>query len=92
MPVVILTALLLAGLQGAEPIVFWGPDSVEPGNVVLLYGNGLGAFKQVSVRSFPDGNEVTAPVIQSYPGARFYFWPNITTVSASGTPRPPTAR
>ena len=41
-----IAASLLLGLAGlnpslGKPVVFWAPDSVEPGNIVLLYGGGL---------------------------------------------------
>lgn len=39
----------------ANPVVFWAPDSVEPGNVVLLYGGGLAEMPQVAASRLPDG-------------------------------------
>ena len=39
----------------AGPVVFWAPDSVEPGNVVLLYGGGLANADNLSVGRLPDG-------------------------------------
>lgn len=40
----------------AAPVVFWSPDSVEPGNVVLLYGGGLASVEKISVGRLPDGS------------------------------------
>ncbi len=39
----------------AAPVVFWSPDNVEPGNVVLLYGGGLAEAKNISIGRLPDG-------------------------------------
>ena len=38
----------------SAPVVFWAPDSVEPGNTVLLYGGGLADANSVLVRHVPD--------------------------------------
>ena len=46
---------------GAPPTVFWAPDSNEPGNVVLLYGGGLGAAKFVRVWRVPDTAAAALP-------------------------------
>jgi hypothetical protein len=48
----------------AVPTIFWGPDSLAPGNIVLLYGGDLNALKEVSVQVLPNGKTVTAPVLQ----------------------------
>lgn len=40
-------------LQSA-PVVFWAPDSVEPGDTVLLYGGGLADASKISVVQLPD--------------------------------------
>lgn len=48
--------LLAAGISvQSAPVVFWSPDSVEPGNVVLLYGGGLADAQKISVGRLPDG-------------------------------------
>jgi hypothetical protein len=39
----------------AAPVVFWSPDSVEPGNTVLLYGGGLADVKKISIGRCTDG-------------------------------------
>ncbi len=39
----------------AKPVVFWAPDSVEPGNMVLLYGGGLEATARVVASRLADG-------------------------------------
>lgn len=51
-------ALWLAGRWVAEaaPVVFWSPDSVEPGNVVLVYGGGLATATTTTVWRLPDGD------------------------------------
>ena len=50
----------------SAPVVFWAPDSIEPGNTVLLYGGGLADAGQVSVWRLPDGPtgrpELNSPV------------------------------
>jgi hypothetical protein len=38
----------------AKPVVFWQPDSTAPGDVVLLYGGGLGASAKVALWRLPD--------------------------------------
>ncbi len=49
-------AVWLTGfLLPAAPVVFWSPDSVEPGNTVLLYGGGLAEVEKFSVGRLPDG-------------------------------------
>lgn len=56
--------LVVAGgisLQSA-PVVFWSPDSVEPGNTVLFYGGRLADVERISVGQIPDGPP-------QYPGA-----------------------
>jgi len=48
--------MLAAGISlRAAPVVFWAPDSVEPGNTVLLYGGGLADASKVSVARLADG-------------------------------------
>ena len=42
-------------LLPAAPVLFYSPDSVEPGNVVLLYGGSLADAEKVSVGQLPDG-------------------------------------
>ena len=53
--------------QGASPVVFWNSDSLQPGDAVLLYGNGLAGLTQVKVWQLTDdsavplASELTAP-------------------------------
>ena len=58
--------LWLAGTlpSPGNPVVFWAPDSIEPGNIIMLYGGGLTDASQVAVTRLPD-----APA--EHPGAVF---------------------
>ncbi len=47
--------LVTGNALSAKPVVFWAPDSVEPGNVVLLYGGGLAETAHVAAGRLPDG-------------------------------------
>jgi len=47
-------ALLAISAIHAGPVVFWQPDSIAPGNAVLLYGGGLSSVKQATVWRLPD--------------------------------------
>jgi hypothetical protein len=47
-------ALLTCATALAGPVVFWKPDSIEPGNVVLFYGGGLAQSAMASVWRVPD--------------------------------------
>ena len=38
----------------ANPVVFWSPDSIEPGNIVLLYGGGLADASQIALNRLTD--------------------------------------
>src|SRR2546427_7845471 len=49
--VIFLTAVLPAA---AAPTVFWVSEPVQPGEVVLLYGGGLGEVREVTVRRLAD--------------------------------------
>ena len=60
----VLTGFSLNSQSHADPLVFWGSDSIAPGNVALLYGGGLAGLKEVRVQSLPDGQTLTAPAIQ----------------------------
>lgn len=51
-----LNMLVLNCYGATAPVVFWSPDSVEPGNIVLLYGGGLGEVGMISVGRLPDGS------------------------------------
>ena len=42
----------------AGPVVFWAPDQVSPGDVVLLYGGELATAKKVLIRKL---NNDSAP-------------------------------
>lgn len=61
--------------EAGAPVVFWGPDSVEPGDTVLLYGGGLGDVRQVKVRVAPDGQEVVVPTLQPSEGSLKFILP-----------------
>ena len=52
-----LASLVLTSQIGlrAAPVVFWSPDSVEPGNTIMLYGGGLDEVDGISVARLPDG-------------------------------------
>jgi hypothetical protein len=39
----------------AAPVVFWSPDSVEPGNIVMFYGGGLAGAQKISLARRSDG-------------------------------------
>jgi hypothetical protein len=59
-----LACMLLLGsvAYGADkPVVFWTPDKVAPGDVTLLYGDGLECAGQVRVWRLPD-SPTKAPV------------------------------
>ena len=50
-----LVSLLIAALPAAAaPTVFWVSEPVQPGEVVLLYGGGLGEVREVTVRRLAD--------------------------------------
>ena len=50
-----LVSLLIAALPAAAaPTVFWVSEPVQPGEVVLLYGGGLGEVREVTVRRLTD--------------------------------------
>lgn len=49
----------------AAPTVFWGPDSLAPGDVVLLYGGDLAAVKEVKVQAGPGAPSATVPTFQA---------------------------
>jgi len=50
-----LVSLLIAVLPAtAAPTVFWVSEPVQPGEVVLLYGGGLGEVREVTVRRLAD--------------------------------------
>lgn len=44
---------------GTAPVVFWASDSVAPGNVVLVYGGGLGQIGKIRVWRLTDGDAKT---------------------------------
>lgn len=46
----------LMAQTASRPIVFWAPDSVEPSDIVLLYGGGLEKAQDVQVARLPDLN------------------------------------
>ena len=66
---------IVSTAAAAMPVVFWAPDSVEPGNVVLLYGGGLADAREVLVSRLSDEvkpgidcareSQVTQPVLQA---------------------------
>jgi hypothetical protein len=61
----ILGAILFCGLAWAKPVIFWQPDSIEPGNVVLLAGGGLAACSQASIsRAGDSAGPMKTEVIQ----------------------------
>ena len=67
--------LLIAPLARTAPVVFWGPDSVEPGNTVMLYGGGFADGAQIAVAALknddpgqPGGKVSAVGVTQDCPG------------------------
>ena len=49
--------------RAAAPVVFWAPDRTAPGDVVLLYGGGMGEADGVVVWRLPDGNPGLPPSV-----------------------------
>jgi hypothetical protein len=50
----------LTALAADAPVVFWSSDSVQPGDSVLLYGNGLGGLTSVEVQRLPEEQSTNA--------------------------------
>ena len=50
----LLICIVLISCAGAAPVVFWAPDSVEPGNVVLLYGGDLKSADSIQISRLTD--------------------------------------
>ena len=51
----LLALLALRSSGSAAPVVVWSPDSVEPGDIVLLHGGGLADAQSISVGRLSDG-------------------------------------
>ena len=60
-------ALIVAFATAAEaaPVVFWASDNLQPGDAVLLYGDGLAEVETVRVWRLPD--DASAPMPATVP-------------------------
>lgn len=65
-PLITLMLAPVATIHAAAPVVFWSPDSVEPGNTVLLYGGGLADADKITVARLSD-ETVTHPGAAAVP-------------------------
>ena len=59
--------LLAISSAVAAPVVFWAPDSIEPGNVILLYGGGLATANVVKVSRLADDASNPSPKFKMLP-------------------------
>ena len=64
-PLFALMALLSVSEAHADPIVFWAPDRVARGDVVLLYGGGLAQAERVLTWQVPNGDPGQPPGVAS---------------------------
>jgi hypothetical protein len=70
---IFLQTVASALLASDSPVVFWGSDSLKPGDAVLLYGDGLASVPSVRVQRLPDtrstntvtGQPLEVPTMQS---------------------------
>lgn len=56
LPFLLLPALATGVFALDRPVVFWASDSVQPGDTVLLYGNGLEPVSSVRVQRLEDNS------------------------------------
>ena len=80
---IFLQTVASALLASDSPVVFWGSDSLKPGDAVLLYGDGLASVPSVRVQRLPDtrstnavtGQPVEVPTMQSCDASLKFFLP-----------------
>ncbi|MBI2300969.1 MAG: hypothetical protein HYU66_18820 [Armatimonadetes bacterium] len=71
----VVVLLLVAARLSAAPTIFWASDPVQPGDTVLVTGDGFGQSPEVEVVKLPD-----APV--EPPSGKPYVWPAKGATSA----------